>query len=82
MSTDPTSDQSAGDLQSRIDQLEEAAGFSERNTSRLEALVAELSAQVYELGIKLTRFERRLSDLQTNQREVPNEPPPHSHRPN
>ena len=70
----------------RISALEETLGFTEYKAQQLDALVADLSAQVYELSTRLERLEQRLTDLKADVhagegREVPNEPPPHSHRP-
>lgn len=70
----------------RIAALEESVGFAEHKAAQLDALVADLSAQVYELGSKLERLENRLTDLKADIQTgepgaVPNDPPPHSHRP-
>ena len=74
------------DTDRRLAALEETAGFTEHKAARLDALVAELSAQVYDLSTKVERLEKRLIDLKADVQagetgEVPNDPPPHSHRP-
>jgi uncharacterized coiled-coil protein SlyX len=72
------------DPAARLDALEETAGFAEHKAEQLEALVNDLSTQVYELSARLERLEKRLGDLESDAgdgQEVPNEPPPHSHRP-
>jgi len=81
MSTDPTIQDTLKQATQRIDRAEEAAGYADHRAEQLGALVAELSTQIYELNLRIGRFEKRLADLQTNQQDVPNEPPPHSHRP-
>ena len=72
----------------RIAALEESVGFAEHKAGKLDSLVTDLSAQVYELATRLERLERKITDLQTDVQsgqgaagEVPNDPPPHSHRP-
>lgn len=77
---------SPSDPDLRIAALEEAVGFSEHRAAKLDVLVAELSVQIFDLSNKLERMEKRLEDLKADVRsgatgEVPNDPPPHSHRP-
>ncbi len=70
--------------QQRLTAIEETAGFAEHRTEQLETLVNDLSTQVYELSARLARLEKRLGDLESqagDDAEVPNDPPPHSHRP-
>jgi len=68
--------------QSRLNTLEQEAGFTTRAVERLEATLAELSTQIYDLNGRLQRLEKKLGDFESKLGgEVPNEPPPHSHRP-
>ena len=74
------------DTNRRLAALEETAGFTERKADQLDALVAELSAQVFDLTNKLECLDKRLAELKADVQagdicEVPNDPPPHSHRP-
>jgi uncharacterized coiled-coil protein SlyX len=71
--------------QRRLTAVEEAAGFAEHRAEQLEALVAELSSQVFDLSGRLERLEKRLGDLETGDTGEPDaidtQPPPHAHRP-
>jgi uncharacterized coiled-coil protein SlyX len=69
----------AGD-HDRLKIVEEEIGLTELRTEQLDQVVRDLSAQVFELANRLDRLERRMLD-QGEDEEVPNEPPPHAHRP-
>ena len=79
----PRNPEQRTDESQRLRAIEEAAGFAEHRTGQLDRAVQELSEQVYELAVKLERVEKRLADLQSasEEQDVPNDPPPHSHRP-
>lgn len=70
------------DNRDRLDSMEQEAGFTSRAVERLEATIAELSTQVYDLSGRLQRLEKKLGDFESKLGDnVPNDPPPHSHRP-
>lgn len=65
----------------RLRVVEEEVGLTELRTGQLDEMVRELSGQVYELAKRLESLERRFTNIETPAVEVPDEPPPHSHRP-
>ncbi len=76
----PSSDPSSHD-QDRIRAVEEEVGLNELRTGKLDEMVRELSSEVFELARRMETLERRLADLSSaSSRDVPDEPPPHSHR--
>lgn len=70
----------AGD-HDRLKVVEEEIGLTELRTEQLDQMVRDLSAQVFELANRLDRLERRVLDHGEADEEVPNDPPPHAHRP-
>ncbi len=73
------SPQSHGNEQHRIDQLEESAGYADRNIEILSAEIAQINKAVMGLTRRFAQIEARLSEI--NDRagdDVPNVPPPHS----
>lgn len=65
----------------RLKAVEEEIGLTELRTGQLDQAVRDLSAQILELTSRLDRLERRMLDQTTPGGDVPDEPPPHSHRP-
>lgn len=65
----------------RLKAVEEEIGQTEIRTDQLDQAVRDLSAQILELTGRLDRLERRVLDQATPAADVPDEPPPHSHRP-
>lgn len=65
----------------RLKAVEEEIGQTEIRTDQLDQAVRDLSAQILELTGRLDRLERRVLDQATPADDVPDEPPPHSHRP-
>ncbi len=67
------------DHEKRIERLEEAAGFSDRQIEILSGELAQINQMMLGLSRRFTQIETRLSELNDRVAEDPgNVPPPHS----
>lgn len=77
----PSSSEAGSGDHDRIRVVEEEVGLTELRTGQLDEMVRELSGQVFELAKRLETLEQRFVELAAPEEVVPDEPPPHSHRP-